>query len=110
VNGFLEDLGRRRFRKLLAVLAFPSNRCKGQPNFISTLDPKPGQIFSPDPNSYVLPDVSVDKVDDGYSVTLNGDQIPHLRISKTYKDLMTQEAMGGRARLHPREDQKRKIP
>ena len=39
----------------------------------------------------MLPDVHVEKVDGEYLITLNGDQIPHLRISNTYKDLMAQD-------------------
>jgi len=42
----------------------------------------------------VLPDVDVVKIGDGYQVTLNGEQIPHLRISNTYKDLMSQDHNG----------------
>ena len=103
VNGFLEDLGRRRFPEVARRLGVSVEQVQRAANFISTLDPKPGQIFSPDPNSYVLPDVSVDKIDDGYSVTLNGDQIPHLRISKTYKDLMTQGGNGADVRDYIRE-------
>ncbi|HEX7195162.1 MAG TPA: RNA polymerase factor sigma-54 [Chthoniobacterales bacterium] len=103
VNEFLEDLGRRRFPEVARRLGVSVEHVQRAANFISTLDPKPGQIFSPDPNSYVLPDVSVDKIDDGYSVTLNGDQIPHLRISKTYKDLMTQGSNGADVRDYIRE-------
>jgi RNA polymerase sigma-54 factor len=103
VNEFLEDLGRRRFPEVSRRLGVPVEQVQQAANFISTLDPKPGQIFSPDPNSYVLPDVSVDKIDGGYSVTLNGDQIPHLRISKTYKDLMTHGSNGSEVRDYIRE-------
>jgi len=103
VSEFLEDLGRRRFPEVARRLGVSVEQVQRAANFISTLDPKPGQIFSPDPNSYVLPDVSVDKIDDGYSVTLNGDQIPHLRISKTYKDLMTQGSNGAEVRDYIRE-------
>jgi len=103
VNEFLEDLGRRRFPEVARRLGVTVEQVQQAANFISTLDPKPGQIFSPDPNSYVLPDVSVDKIDGGYSVTLNGDQIPHLRISKTYKDLMTHGGNGSEVRDYIRE-------
>jgi len=48
-------------------------------------------VFTPDPNNYVLPDVNVEKIGSDYQITLNGEQIPHLRISNTYKDLMSQE-------------------
>jgi len=77
VNGFLEDLGRRRFPEVARRLGVSVEQVQRQPISSPLSIPKPGQIFSGS-NSYVLPDVSVDKVDDGYSVTLNGDQIPPL--------------------------------
>jgi RNA polymerase sigma-54 factor len=103
VSEFLEDLGRRRFPEVARRLGVPVEQVQKAANFISTLDPKPGQIFSPDPNSYVLPDVTVDKIGDDFFVTLNGDQIPHLRISKTYKELMTQGSNGTDVRDYIRE-------
>jgi RNA polymerase sigma-54 factor len=103
VNQHLEDLGRKRLPEVARRLGVTVEQVQKAANFISTLDPKPGQIFSPDPNSYVLPDVSVDKVGDDYTVSLNGDQVPHLRISKTYKDLMTQGTNGTEVRDYIRE-------
>ncbi|MBV8351673.1 MAG: RNA polymerase factor sigma-54 [Verrucomicrobia bacterium] len=103
VDEYLEDLGRKRLPELARRLAVSVEQVQKAANFISTLDPKPGQIFTPDPNNYVLPDVSVDKVGDEYTVSLNSDQIPHLRISKTYKDLMTQGANGTDVRDYIRE-------
>ena len=103
VDEYLEDLGRKRLPELARRLAVSVEQVQKAANFISTLDPKPGQIFTPDPNNYVLPDVSVDKVGDEYTVSLNADQIPHLRISKTYKDLMTQGANGTDVRDYIRE-------
>jgi len=90
VDGYLEDLGRKKFPEIARRLGVTVDEVQRAANFIATLDPRPGQIFAPDPNNYVLPDVTVEKVGDDYTVTLNGDQIPHLRISKTYKDLMSQ--------------------
>src|ERR1700756_840345 len=98
VDKHLEDLGRKRLPEVARGLGVTVEQVQRAANFISTLDPKPGQIFTPDPNSYVLPDVSVDKVGDDYAVSLNGDQVPHLRISKTYKDLMTHGANGTEVR------------
>src|SRR5439155_13224258 len=40
------------------------------------------------PQNYVLPDVMVEKVDGDYQVNLNNEQIPHLRISNLYKDII----------------------
>jgi RNA polymerase sigma-54 factor len=54
------------------------------------LEPRPGREFLPDNDRYVSPEVFVVKVGDDYVVTTNNEQIPHLRISNTYKDLMSQ--------------------
>jgi RNA polymerase sigma-54 factor len=103
VDEHLEDLGRKRLPELARRLGVSVEQVQRAANFISTLDPKPGQIFTADPNNYVLPDVSVDKVGEDYTVSLNSDQVPHLRISKTYKDLMTQGANGTEVRDYIRE-------
>jgi len=91
VDRHLEDLGKRRFPEIARRLGTTAEQIQRAANFIGTLDPKPGQVFTPDPNNYVLPDVNVDKIGSEYQITLNGEQIPHLRISNTYKDLMSQE-------------------
>jgi RNA polymerase sigma-54 factor len=91
VANHLEELGKRRFPEIARRLGTTTEQVQRAAGFIGTLDPKPGQIFTPDPNNYVLPDVTVEKIGGDYIISLNGDQIPHLRISNTYKDLMSQE-------------------
>jgi RNA polymerase sigma-54 factor len=103
VDQYLDDLGKRRFPEIARKLGVSVNDVQGAAQFISTLDPKPGQIFSPDPNNYVLPDVTVEQVGDEFVAALTGDQIPHLRISKTYKDLMTQGNNGSEVRDYIRD-------
>jgi len=103
VDQYLDDLGRKRYPDIARKLGLTVDQIQKAANFIATLDPKPGQIFSPEPNSYVLPDVLVEKVTDDYVVSLTGDQIPHLRINKTYRDLMTQSRNGGEVRDYIRE-------
>ena len=87
----IEDLGKKRFPEIARRCGTNVDAVQRAANFIATLDPKPGQIFSPDPNHYVLPDVTVEKIGGEWVISLNGDQIPHLRISNTYKDLMAQD-------------------
>ena len=90
VSNHLEDLGKKRYPEIARRCGTTVECVQRAAHFIATLDPKPGAIFAPDPNNYVLPDVTVEKVAGGWQVSLNGDQIPHLRISNTYKDLMAQ--------------------
>ena len=88
VTAHLDDLGKKRYPEIARRCGTTVDCVQRAAIFISTLDPKPGQIFSADPNNYVLPDVTVEKVSGAWQISLNGDQIPHLRISNSYKDMM----------------------
>ena len=103
VDRFIDDLGKRRFPEVARRLGTTAEQVQRAANFIATLDPKPGQIFTADPNNYVLPDVTVERIGDQWQISLNGDQIPHLRISNTYKDLMASERNGADVRDYIRD-------
>jgi RNA polymerase sigma-54 factor len=103
VSQYLDELGKKKFPDIARKLGVTVDQVQQSANFIATLDPKPGQIFSPEPNSYVLPDVMVEKIADEYVVSLTGDQIPHLRINNTYKELMAQGRNGSEVRDYIRE-------
>ncbi len=103
VDRFLDDLGKRRFPEIARRLGTTVEQVQRAANFIATLDPKPGQIFTADPNNYVLPDVTVERIGGDWQISLNGDQIPHLRISNTYKDLMANEGNGAEVKDYIRD-------
>jgi RNA polymerase sigma-54 factor len=56
---------------------------------ISHLEPHPGRAFLSENQQYIVPEVFVQKMDGEWLITMNNDQIPHLRISNTYKDIMS---------------------
>ncbi len=104
IDKHIDELGKRRFPEIARRLGVGVEQIQEAANSIAMLDPKPGQIFAADPNNYVLPDVSVEKINDNYTVMLNGEQIPHLRISNTYKDLMAADnRTGGEVKDYIRE-------
>ncbi len=103
VERFLEDLGKRRYPEIARRLGTTIDQVQRAANFIGTLDPKPGQIFTADPNNYVLPDVTVERIGGDWQISLNGDQIPHLRISNTYKDLMAKDGNGAEVKDYIRD-------
>lgn len=98
VFSHLDDLGKRRFPEIARRLGTTVEQIQKSANFIATLDPRPGQRFASAPHQYVLPDVAVEKIDGEWQVSLNGEQIPHLRISNTYKDLMARD--GSSSEVH----------
>ena len=84
----MEDLGRRRFPEIARRMGVSVEDVQKAANNIARLNPRPGQVFAAAPQNYVLPDVIVEKVDGEYQITLNNEQIPHLRISNLYKDII----------------------
>ena len=88
VSEHMEDLGRRRFPEIARRMGISVEDVQKAANNIARLNPRPGQVFAAAPQNYVLPDVIVEKVDGEYQITLNNEQIPHLRISNLYKDII----------------------
>jgi RNA polymerase sigma-54 factor len=88
VSEHMEDLGRRRFPEIARRMGVSVEDVQNAANNIARLNPRPGQLFAAAPQNYVLPDVIVEKVDGEYQITLNNEQIPHLRISNLYKDII----------------------
>lgn len=64
--------------------------------FLSELDPRPGRSFNPVDPVYLVPDVFIFKMDEqsGYSVLLNEDGLPKLRISNYCQGLLSGGSLG----------------
>src|SRR5216110_215378 len=88
VSEHMEDLGKRRFPEIARRMGISVEEVQKAANNIARLNPRPGQVFAAAPQNYVLPDVMVEKVDGEYQVSSNNEQIPHLRISNLYKDII----------------------
>src|SRR6266511_1315752 len=88
VSEHMEDLGRRRFPEIARRMGISVEDVQNAAHNIGRLNPRPGQVFAAAPQNYVLPDVTVEKVNGEYQITLNDEQIPHLRISNLYKDII----------------------
>lgn len=103
ISEHMQDLGKRRFPEIARRMGVSVEQIQKCANSIARLDPRPGQVFAAAPQNYVLPDVTVEKVNGTYQVILNGEQIPHLRISNTYKDIMAQDGKGSEVKDYIRD-------
>ena len=91
VRDHMESLGKRRYPEIARQLGVSVTEAQQLAANIGQLDPRPGRVYAPDSNQYVLPEVTVLKTaDGGYVVNTENDHVPHLRISNTYKDLLSQ--------------------
>src|SRR5438552_4114859 len=99
----MEALGKRRIPEIARGLAATVEEVQKSVARIGNLEPRPGRAFLPDNDQYILPEVFVIKSGDEFTVTTNNEQIPHLRISNTYKDLMAQADSSPEVREYIRE-------
>src|SRR5438874_7212729 len=88
VSEHMDDLGRRRFPEIARRMGISVEEVQKAADNIARLNPRPGQVFAAAPQNYVLPDVMVEKIDGEYQISSNNEQIPHLRISNLYKDII----------------------
>ncbi|MFN7138139.1 MAG: RNA polymerase factor sigma-54 [Limisphaerales bacterium] len=103
VDEYMDALGKRRIPEIARGLSISTDDVQESIARIGHLEPRPGRAFMPDNDRFVLPEVFVHKMGDEYVVTNNNEQIPHLRISNTYKDLMAQADSSAEVRDYIRE-------
>jgi RNA polymerase sigma-54 factor len=103
VRDFMTELGKRRIPEIARGTGQTIEEVQAALSRISRLEPRPGRAFLPDNDQYVLPEVFVQKSGGDYVVTTNDEQIPHLRISNTYKDLMSQGGNSAEVKNYIRE-------
>lgn len=90
IRDFMEALGKRKIPEIARGTGEDVVDVQKAIARIALLEPRPGRAFLPDNDQFVLPEVFVRKQGDEFVVSTNNEQIPHLRISNTYKDLMSQ--------------------
>ncbi len=89
VGQCLAELGRKKYQDIARTLKVPLERVQAAAQFIATLQPRPGSSFSSDDKQNIVQaELSVQKVGDEWTVVMNDDPVPRLRISDTYKDLL----------------------
>src|SRR5688500_11769526 len=87
VRDFMDALGKRRLPEIARGVGQSIDDIQKAVARIGLLEPRPGRAFLPDNDQFIMPEVFVHRVDGEFVVTTNNEQIPHLRISNTYKDL-----------------------
>jgi len=93
VNNYLPAAADGRYRFLTSRLGCTEEAIKEAVEFIRTLNPKPGSIFGEgEETRYIVPDITVEKIDGQYLVTANDGRIPQLTISPFYQKILRDDA------------------
>lgn len=98
IREHLEDLERNRYPQIAKALKVSIEDVKAAAERIGRLVPKPGHAFSSAPAQYIVPDVIVEKVDDEYQIIINDGDLPRLRVSPMYRQLLAQAQTSEKAR------------
>ncbi len=89
ISNHLEDVETKKYKVIAKKLGYNLELIKKVIDFIKTLNPKPGSLFSNELIPYVTPEVKVDCEDGKFEVTLVGDNnLPRIYISSFYKDVL----------------------
>jgi RNA polymerase sigma-54 factor len=87
VHDAFDDLKAHRWSDLGKRFGLEPAEVQRVADDLARLDPKPGLQYSAGGDSYITPDLIVDRIDGKYHVFLNDTGLPRLRISKTYQDI-----------------------
>ncbi|MDO9597830.1 MAG: RNA polymerase factor sigma-54 [Azoarcus sp.] len=90
VEQYLELLAERNFAKLKRLTDCDDDALRAAHALICRLDPHPGSQHSSEETRYVLPDVVVRKIRNRWTVSLNAEAMPRLRINQLYASLLQQ--------------------
>ena len=88
VKNHLEDLAKKKFSSLAQKLGVSEEEIREAFKWIASLEPKPGREYWSVKTNFIVPDIIVKKVKDGYQVILNQDELPPLRINPLYRKIL----------------------
>ncbi|HYE05195.1 MAG TPA: RNA polymerase factor sigma-54 [Planctomycetota bacterium] len=88
IRDHLEDMLKNRLPAISAATGFDIERLKQAVEVIATLDPKPGLPYGVGENTYVVPDVTVERDDKGeWVISIPDQHLPKVRINDAYYQL-----------------------
>ncbi|MDV7105941.1 RNA polymerase factor sigma-54 [Vibrio sp. TH_r3] len=87
LTNHIDQLGNRDYKLISKESKLKEAQLREVMQLIQQLDPRPGSSITPDETEYVVPDVSVFKDKGKWSVTINPDSVPRLKVNQQYAAL-----------------------
>ena len=95
ITHYLSEVANGRIRFIADQLGCTPHEVQAAVDMIRMLTPKPGQAFGGDRNlGYVLPDVTIELVQNEFVVTVNDSDVPRLTINPYYRRVVRDDADG----------------
>ncbi len=83
----MADVEKKRYQQIAKHYTVSLDTVMAAIKVIEGLEPKPARNFSTQTPTYIVPDVTVVKTEDGYQIILNDEGLPRLRLNSYYKKL-----------------------
>jgi RNA polymerase sigma-54 factor len=104
IQHHLEDIQHNRLPIIQKKTGYDLNLIKDGIDALRHLNPKPGAEFTEDSTPYVVPDIVVERTEEGdYTVRLLDDWVPKIYISKRYQELYKDKSADKEARKYLKE-------
>src|SRR5262249_9140094 len=99
VEHHLDDVAHNRLPVIQKKTGAPVEAIQDAIEVLRGLDPRPGAKYAADAAQYVVPDVIVERTDDGgFDIRLTDDWVPNVRISKRYAEFARDRGNDPKAR------------
>ncbi|MBP1932614.1 RNA polymerase factor sigma-54 [Ammoniphilus resinae] len=92
VENYLHELAEGKVSKIAAEMQIKPREVQEAVDYIRTLNPRPGAFYHQQQARYIIPDVTVKKVNDHYVILVNESVTPRITISKQYEKMMHLDA------------------
>lgn len=103
VESHLSDLAKNKVELIARRLKVAPETLRLALKEISDLEPKPGRAFYLSEATRIIPDVIVERMEGGYEITVNGRELPPLKINAQYKGLLRKKDTGDEVKKYLRE-------
>ncbi|MFX0560494.1 RNA polymerase factor sigma-54 [Tepidibacillus infernus] len=97
VSHHLTDLGEKRFQKIAQALGISLLEVQQCADLIKTLNPSPAYGFQNGTARYILPDITIEKIEGEYIVIVNDTLVPRLKINSYYRQYIQTHGQEGEA-------------
>ncbi|RKL68419.1 RNA polymerase sigma-54 factor [Salipaludibacillus neizhouensis] len=105
VSRHLELLAKNQFKKIAKAELVTVEDVQSVADFIKTLNPKPGAEFNRETPKYVVPDVTVLKINEDYVVRLNEQSVPKIFMNRDYEQMVKNKQTGIESYMKQKYDQ-----
>jgi RNA polymerase sigma-54 factor len=99
ISGHINHLENKNYKAICRALKVSMEEVIAAVNVITSMEPKPGRLFSEEEPQYITPDIYVYKTEDDFVVVVNDDGLPKLRVNSFYKQaILKKNEISGNAK------------